>query len=53
MHSRLLVFNIETIPDRKLVPKSATGTVEPFPKPLHHQVIRLVLSPLKLLELEG
>jgi 3'-5' exonuclease len=41
MHSRLLVFDIETVPDRELLPEPSTGTEEPFPKPLHHQVIAI------------
>jgi predicted PolB exonuclease-like 3'-5' exonuclease len=41
MHSRLLVFDIETVPDRELLPEPSTGNEDPFPKPLHHQVIAI------------
>jgi len=53
MRSRLLVFDIETIPDRQLLPEPAEGTAEPFPKTLYHQVIVLALFPLGSPKLGG
>jgi 3'-5' exonuclease len=41
MPSRLLVFDIETIPDRQLLPEPVPGIDEPFPKTLHHQVVAI------------
>ena len=53
MHSRLLVFDIETIPDRNLLQEPITGTTEPFPKPLHHQVIAISFVSAQITRIGG
>ena len=53
MHSRLLVFDIETIPDRNLLQEPTTGTTEPFPKPLHHQVIAISFVSAQITRIGG
>jgi 3'-5' exonuclease len=53
MRSRLLVFDIETIPDRQLLPEPPAGTDEPFPKTLHHQVIAISFVSAQITETGG
>ena len=40
-HSRLLALDIETVPDRVLLPAPETGEKESFPKPIHHRVVAI------------
>ena len=54
MHSRLLVFDIETIPDRKLVPRTGYRNCRAvFPKPLHHQVIAISFVSAQITQIGG
>ena len=53
MRSRLLVFDIETIPDRQLLPEPPLGTDEPFPKTFHHQVIAISFVSAQIAETRG
>jgi 3'-5' exonuclease len=53
MHSRLLVFDIETIPDRKLLAEPSTGAAESFPKPIHHQVVAISFVSAQITRIGG
>ena len=50
---RLLVFDIETVPDRTLVPAPEEGVKEPFAKTIHHQVVAISFLTANIIRTEG
>jgi predicted PolB exonuclease-like 3'-5' exonuclease len=50
---RLLVFDIETVPDRTLPPASEGGEKEPFPKTIHHRVIAISFLAASIIRTAG
>ena len=52
-HAFTAISIIETIPDRNLLPEPFTGTAEPFPKPLHHQVIAISFVSAQITRIGG